>query len=59
MLESDRIILPFHNVVYTLAEQEADTLEWHCQREYFEECQVTAFSIEKKKQKEYYQFYCL
>ena len=51
MPESDRIILPFHNVVYTLSEQEADALEWHCQREHFEECQVTAISIEKKKAK--------
>ena len=51
MPESDRIILPFHNVVYTLSEQEADALEWHCQMEYFEECQVTAISIEKKKAK--------
>lgn len=49
MPESDRIILPFHNVVYTLSEQEADTLEWHCQKEHFEECQVIAYSIEKKK----------
>ena len=51
MPESDRIILPFHNVVYILSEQEADALEWHCQMEYFEECQVTAISIEKKKAK--------
>ena len=51
MPESDRIILPFHNVVYTLSEQETDALEWHCQKEHFEECQVTAYSIEKKKAK--------
>ncbi len=28
MFESDRLILPFHNVVYTLSEQEAEALEW-------------------------------
>lgn len=51
MPDSDRIILPFHNIVYTLLEQEANALEWHCQKEHFEECQVIAYSIEKKKVK--------
>lgn len=51
MPDSDRIILPFHNIVYTLSEQEANALEWHCQKEHFEECQVIAYSIEKKKVK--------
>ena len=51
MSESERIILPFHNVVYILSEQEADVLEWHCQKDHFEECQVTAYNIEKKKVK--------
>ncbi len=51
MPESDRIILPFYNVVYTLSEQEANTLEWYCQKEHFEECQVTAYSVDQKKAK--------
>lgn len=51
MPESDRIILPFHNVVYTLSEQEANALEWHCQREHFDKCQVTACSVDHKKVK--------
>ena len=46
--ECDRIILPFHNVVYTLSEQESNALERHCQKEYFEECQVIAYSVDHK-----------
>lgn len=51
MSENDRIILPFHNVVYTLTEQEANALEWHCQKEHFDKCQVTAYSVDQKKVK--------
>ena len=51
MPENDRIILPFHNVVYTLSEQEANALERHCQKEHFEKCQVTAYSVDQKKAK--------
>ena len=49
--ESDRIILPFHNIVYTLSEQEANALEWHCKKEHFDKCQVTAYSVDQKKVK--------
>ena len=42
MPEENRIILPYHNAVYTLSEQEADALQWHCQKEHFEECKVIA-----------------
>lgn len=51
MFKSDRLILPFHNVVYTLSEQEVRALEWHCQKENFEECQITAYSLDQKKAK--------
>lgn len=51
MPEVDRIILPFHNVVYTLSEQDVDALKWHCQQEYFEECQVIAYSVDGKETK--------
>ena len=51
MPESDRIILPYHNAIYTLSEQEADALEWHCQREHFEKCKITAYSVDGKKAK--------
>lgn len=51
MFEDARIVLPYHNVVYTLSEQEANALEWHCQREHFEECKITAYSIDGKKAK--------
>lgn len=49
--ESERIILPFHNVVYTLSEQEANALEWHCQKEHFDKCQVIACNVDHKKVK--------
>ena len=49
--ESDRVILPFHKITYTLSEQEADTLEWHCQKEHFDKCQVTAHGVDQKKVK--------
>ena len=49
--ESDRIILPFHNIIYTLSEQEANALEWHCQKEHFDKCQVIAYSVDQKKVK--------
>lgn len=49
--ESDRIILPFHNIIYTLSEQEANALEWHWQKEHFDKCQVIAYSVDQKKVK--------
>lgn len=49
--ENDRIILPYHSTVYTLSEQEVDTLEWHCKREYFEKCQIMAHSVDSKAAK--------
>ena len=51
MPESDRIILPFHNAIYTLSEQEANALEKQCQEEHFKKCQVIAYSIDGKKVK--------
>lgn len=44
-----RVVEPYHNVVYTMIEQEADALEWHCKQDYFEECDVTAYCIDGKK----------
>ena len=51
MPEENRIILPYHNAVYTLSEQEADAMQWHCQKEHFEECKVIAYSVDGKKAK--------
>lgn len=51
MPEENRIILPYHNVVYILSEQEADAMQWHCQKEHFEECKVIAYSVDGKKAK--------
>lgn len=45
----ERIIEPNHNVVYTLMEQDASALEWHCKQSYFEECDITAYCIDGKK----------
>ena len=49
--ETDRIILPYHNVVYTLTEQESDAIDWHCKDEHFEICQITAYGIDGKRVK--------
>ena len=46
--ENDRIILPYHSTVYTLSEQEANTLEWNCKKEHFEKCQIIAHSVDDK-----------
>ena len=51
MPEENRIILPYHNAIYTLSEQEADAMQWHCQKEHFEECKVIAYSVDGKKAK--------
>ena len=46
-----RIILPSENVVYTLMEQDADALQYHCNQHHFEECDVIAYSVDGKKVK--------
>lgn len=47
--DESRVIEPYHNVVYTMMEQEADALEWHCKQDYFEECDVIAYRVDGKK----------
>lgn len=47
--DSNRAIEPYHNVVYTLMEQEANNLEWHCKQDYFEECDVIANCVDGKR----------
>lgn len=49
--EADRIILPNENIVYTLMEQDADALQYHCNQNRFEECDVIAYSVDGKKAK--------
>ena len=46
--ENDRIILPYHSTVYTLSEQEANTLARNCKKEHFEKCQIIAHSVDDK-----------
>lgn len=46
--DDSRVIEPFHNLIYTLMEQEANALEWHCKNKYFEECDVIANCVDGK-----------
>lgn len=47
--EPDRAILPYKSIVYTLMEQQADALEYHCEEEKFDQCSVIAYDIEGKQ----------
>lgn len=49
--EDKRMILPNENVVYTLMEQDANALQYHCNQYHFEECDVIAYSVDGKKVK--------
>lgn len=46
--EQSRVILPYHNIVYTLMEQEADSLLYHCKKSHFEKCKVKAYNLSGK-----------
>ena len=47
--EQERTILPYKSMVYTLMEQEANALMSHCKQRRFQDCQVTAFDVRRKK----------
>lgn len=47
--EQERTILPYKSMVYTLMEQEANALMFHCKQRRFQACQVTAFDVRGKK----------
>lgn len=51
MDEAKRVILPNERAVYTLMEQDADALQYHCNQHHFEECDVIAYSVDGKKAK--------
>lgn len=46
--EQSRVILPYHNIVYTLMEQEADSLLYHCKKSHFDTCKVIAYNLSGK-----------
>ena len=45
----DATILPYHNISYTLTQQDADAIEWHCKRLGFKQCRIIAISVNGKK----------
>ena len=47
--DESRVIEPYHNVVYTLMEQDANSLEWHCKQNFFKECDVIAYGVDGKE----------
>lgn len=49
--ETKRVISPNENVIYTLMEQDVDTLQYHCNQHHFEECDVIVYSVDGKKAK--------
>lgn len=51
MDEAKRVILPNERVVYTLMEQDADALQYHCNQHHFGECDVIAYSVDGKEVK--------
>jgi hypothetical protein len=42
-------MLPYQSMVYTLTDQEANALKFHCKQHRFQTCQVTAFDVHGKK----------
>lgn len=49
--DAKRVILPNDSIVYTLMEQDADALQYHCNQQHFRECDVIAYSVDEKKVK--------
>lgn len=47
--DQEKIIQPYERKVYTMMEQEANSLEWHCKKGKFEQCDVIAIDIEGKR----------
>ena len=49
IVENAKVLMPSESFTYTLMEQEADSLQYHCNQEKFETCDVTAYSVDGKK----------
>ena len=47
--DEEKTIQPYEHKVYTMMEQEANSLERHCKKAKFEQCDVIACDIEGKK----------
>ena len=46
--DTERVLLPNQKIIYTLMEQEADALQYHCNQKHFEKCDVVAHSLDGK-----------
>ena len=46
--DTERVLLPNQKIIYTLMEQEADALQYHCNQKHFEKCDVVAPSLDGK-----------
>lgn len=47
--DSQQVIAPYQSVIYTLTEQEADALQWHCNQAHFKTCDVEAHGVDGKQ----------
>ena len=47
--DSQQVIAPYQSVIYTLTEQEADALQWHCNQAHFKTCDVEVHGIDGKQ----------
>lgn len=47
--DEKRTILPHECIIYTLSEQESEALQFHCDQDPFESCDVIAYSVDEKK----------
>ena len=43
-----QLIEPFNSIIYQMDYQEADNIQWHCNRDFFECLNVKAYDIEDK-----------
>lgn len=46
--EKENTVLPYQSVIYTLMEEDADTLKYFCKKYSFEKCKAMAYSVDGK-----------
>ena len=51
LFEENRVILPYHNVVCILNEEELDAIRWHCDQRQFRVCDIIAYTGNHKEVK--------
>ncbi len=49
MADEERTVLPYKSIIYTLDEQEADALLYHCKRLRIESCKAVAVDMRRKR----------